>query len=409
MARFNAIMKKDFIKAAEILISELDTARQRITSLETQVAEAKMERINCESNFRNAMDICPLGIIVIEKGHGQQIEILYANKAILDIYGFNTLDELKTMPPEKWVMPDSLATVITKMASGKSCKLTPGHFELDVLDKSGQPRNIEVKADLVIWNGSEQLIQFYHDVTEGKKIEELLHHSQVLASLGEMTAGIAHEVGNPLASIVLYSEMSMKTEGISRQMKKDLKVIHTEALRAGRLMKDLLAYSRKLTPRMQRLDINEVIKKVVELRQYQEKVHNIQMIEELSSDPLYVKGDRSQLIQVFMNLLLNAEEAVYQLGGGTVKFGSRTDKNWVKISVCDDGPGILKEHLHQIFLPFFTTKKVGEGTGLGLSLCYGIVTAHNGFIKVKNNPTHGATFSVELPLLGNERQESLPI
>jgi PAS domain S-box-containing protein len=402
-------MKKEIIKTPEELNAKPGIARRRINRLEKQGDEGKLEQSHYGSNFRNAMDICPLGIIVIGKEPQQNIEIIYANKAALDIHGFCTVDELKTMPPEDLIVPDSLTSVAGKPSSVVSRKLTPSNFEMVLHDKSGQPRNIEVRTDMVIWDGEFRRIQFYNDITESKKIEELLHHSQVLASLGEMTAGIAHEVGNPLASIVLYSEMSMKTEGISRQMKKDLKVIHGEAMRAGRLMKDLLAYSRKLTPKMQRLDISDVIKKVIELRQYQEKVRNIKMEEEFSSEPLYVKGDRAQLIQVFMNLLLNAEEAVYQLGGGTIKVNARVDNNWVKISVCDDGPGILKEHLHQIFLPFFTTKKVGEGTGLGLSLCYGIVTAHNGFIKANNNPTHGATFTVELPLTGSERQETLPL
>ena len=387
----------------------LETALRRIAELERQLKDKAKQTEHFENNFRNALDICPLGIIVIGEDRFEQVDVLYANKALLDIYGFSEVDELLAMPAEKWIMPDSASSVEDKLSKGKSSKLVPGHFEIDVTNKQGQLRNIEVKTNIVSWDGTAKLIQFYNDVTERKKIEELLHHSQVLASLGEMTAGIAHEVGNPLASIVLYSEMSMKTGGISRQMKKDLKVIHTEAIRAGRLMKDLLAYSRKLTPRMQRFDINEVIAKVIELREYQEKVHNIKMIEDLSSEPLFVKGDRSQLIQVFMNLLLNAEEAVYQLGGGSIKVSSRIDKNWVKIAVSDDGPGILKEHIHQIFLPFFTTKKVGEGTGLGLSLCYGIVTAHNGFIKARNNSSHGATFSVELPAIGNERQELLPI
>ena len=172
-------MKKEINKTAGNLVSELDAARQRIAGLEKQVDAAKMERTHFESNFRNAMDICPLGIIVIDEYQNQQIEILYANKAILDIYGFSTIEELKTMPREKWVMPDSPASIITKLSSGKSSKLTPGHFELDVLDKSGQPRNIEVKTDIVKWNGATKLIQFYYDVTERKKIEELLHHSQV--------------------------------------------------------------------------------------------------------------------------------------------------------------------------------------------------------------------------------------
>ncbi|MEE8419449.1 MAG: HAMP domain-containing sensor histidine kinase, partial [Dehalococcoidales bacterium] len=124
---------------------------------------------------------------------------------------------------------------------------------------------------------------------------------------------------------------------------------------------------------------------------------------------LNINGDASQLTQVFMNLIMNAEEAVKGQGGGNITVSSGVEEGWVKVSVSDDGPGIPRENLDQIFLPFFTTKDIGEGTGLGLSMCYGIITNHGGVINAENNKDGGVTFTVQLPLLGKGRQVVLPL
>ncbi|GAF94834.1 unnamed protein product [marine sediment metagenome] len=134
------------------------------------------------------------------------------------------------------------------------------------------------------------------------------------------------------------------------------------------------------------------------MRRYEEKVQNIDVSANLLKDPLYVKGDSSQLIQVFMNIMLNAEEALKESRGGNIVITTQIDGEWVKVSIADDGTGIAEENLSQVFYPFFTTKQAGGGTGLGLSTCYGIVTAHNGLIRAENNEMGGATFTVELPL-----------
>jgi len=246
------------------------------------------------------------------------------------------------------------------------------------------------------------------DITERKQIEEQLQHSQVLASLGEMTAGISHEVNNPLGSVLLYSELLLKS-GVPRQTRKDLRIIHNEAKRAAKIMTDLLAYSRKLTLHMRRSNLHSILKKALDMRRYEEKVQNISVSTNRLDGPLYIRGDSSQLTQVFLNLLLNAEEALQEQKGGNIKVTTETDGEWAKVSIADDGPGIPEDKLSQVFHPFFTTKKVGEGTGLGLSTCYGIITAHNGLIRVENNDNGGATFTVEIPLAGKGRQGILPL
>ncbi|GAF74868.1 unnamed protein product, partial [marine sediment metagenome] len=238
---------------------------------------------------------------------------------------------------------------------------------------------------------------------ERKLAEEQLQHSQLLASLGKMTAGIAHEVNNPLGSILLYSELLMASDVPSR-IKKDLRVIHDEAKRATRIMTALLTYGRRVKPQMHRLNLHVTLKKVLSMRRYEEKVHNITVSTNLRDGPLYVKGDSSQLAQLFMNLMLNAEEALGESNGGNIVVATQIDGKWAKVSIADDGIGIPQENLSQVFHPFFTTKPVGEGTGLGLSTCYGIVIGHKGLIYADNNEMGGATFTLELPLAQTRRQ-----
>jgi signal transduction histidine kinase len=225
----------------------------------------------------------------------------------------------------------------------------------------------------------------------------------LLASLGEMTAGIAHEVNNPLGSILLYSELLM-AGSIPRLLKRDLKVIHDEAKRAARIMTDLLTYSRRMGSQGRRLDLHKVLKKVIDMRRYTEMVRNIDITADLHEGPLYVAGNSSQLTQLFMNLMLNAEEALGETKGGNISITTRMDKGWAKISVADNGPGIPQENLKQIFYPFFTTRPTGKGTGLGLSTCYGIVTAHKGLIRAERNEAGGATFVIELPLVKTRKR-----
>ncbi len=246
------------------------------------------------------------------------------------------------------------------------------------------------------------------DITDRKKMEEQLQHSQVLASLGEMTAGISHEVNNPLASIILLSEVVLAGD-MPKQTRRDVKVIKGEAKRAANIMRDLLTYSHRMQPRMRRVNMHGLIKKILDMRQYQEKVRNINVTSNFLKGPLYVNGDSAQLTQVIINLVVNAEAAVKETKEGKIIVTTRVDGERVKLSIADNGTGIPEENLNQIFNPFFTTRGVGKGTGLGLSTCYGIVTGHGGLIHAENNEMSGATFTVEIPLAGKGRQGILSL
>ncbi|MEE8353143.1 MAG: PAS domain-containing protein [Dehalococcoidales bacterium] len=234
------------------------------------------------------------------------------------------------------------------------------------------------------------------DITERRRLDDQLRQSQLLASLGQMTAGIAHEVNNPLGSILLYSEMLLQGS-LSSQAKQDLKVIHDEARRAAAVMADLLTYARSFKPALRLIDLRGVLRKVVEMRRYQQSVNNIDLALNLPAEPLYVKGSAQHLRQVFVNLLLNAESALQASDGGNIIVDAGEAEKWVRVSIADDGPGIPDDKLTEVFYPFFTTKETGEGSGLGLTASYGIVAGHHGLIHAENNSQGGATLVVELP------------
>jgi PAS domain S-box-containing protein len=337
-------------------------------------------------------------------------DIMLMNKKGCEILGYE-VEELigknwfETLVPER--TRGEIRGVFHKLMIGE---LDPvRHYESPLLTKDGEERLIAFNS-AAIRDQNGQIVGALtsgEDITELRKTQEQLQHSRLLASLGEMTAGIAHEVNNPLGSILLYSELLMAND-IPSQSKKDLKIIHEEAKRAAKIMTDLLTYGRRTKSQMRRLNLHKPLKKVLEMRQYEQRVQNITVSSKLHNGPLYVNGDSSQIMQVFMNLVLNAEEALRESKGGTIIITTQATGEWAIVSISDNGVGIPYTDLNQVFYPFFTTKQVGEGTGLGLSTCYGIVTEHNGLIRAENNEKGGATFTVELPLANHGAQINSP-
>jgi len=224
----------------------------------------------------------------------------------------------------------------------------------------------------------------------------------VNAFLGRVTSGIAHEVNNPLGSILLYSELLMASD-VPAPVKKDLKVIHNEAKRAAKIMTDLLVYGRRIKSPTRRLNLHRILKKLLDMRRYEQRVQNIITSIKLQGGPLYVNGNLHQLRQAFLNLILNAEEVLNKCNGGNIVITTQTVAGWAHVSIADSGTGIPEGNLNHVFYPFFSTKRVGEGTGLGLSISYGIITNHQGRIRAENNKMGGATFTTEIPLAPNKR------
>jgi len=244
----------------------------------------------------------------------------------------------------------------------------------------------------------------YTDITERKQQAEQLMMADRLASVGEMAAGAAHELNNPLTSVLGFSQLIMERD-VPEDIREDLEVIHNEARRASQVTKDLLTFARKHAPMKQPNQVNDIIEDVLRLRAYEHKLSNIRVKKQFARTLPEVKADYFQMQQVFLNIIVNAEQVMAQTNnGGTLTISTRMQNGNVVASISDDGPGISREHQGQIFNPFFTTKEPGKGTGLGLSICFGIVNEHGGRIDARSEPGKGATFSVELPVNGAQRQ-----
>lgn len=241
-------------------------------------------------------------------------------------------------------------------------------------------------------------VHIARDITERKKMEEQLIVTDRLASIGELASGIAHELNNPLTSVVGFSQLLLEKD-IPDDVKEDLRIIYSEAQRTADVVKNLLTFARKHSAVKQMVNINSIVGKVLEIRAYEQKVNNIQVNTQFASDLPEIMADYFQLQQVFLNIIINAEHFMIEAHQrGTLTITTEKAGTLVKASFADDGPGISKENLGHLFDPFFTTKEVGKGTGLGLSICHGIIAEHGGRIYAESELGKGATFVVELPI-----------
>ena len=220
-----------------------------------------------------------------------------------------------------------------------------------------------------------------------------------MASIGELSSGIAHELNNPLTSVIGFSQLLIEGD-VPDDIKEDLSIVYSEAQRAASIVKNLLTFARKHTPVKQLSQINAVIEDVLRLRTYEQKVNNIEVEKHLATNLPEIMIDPFQMQQVFLNIIVNAEFAMLEAHNkGKLVITTEKSENIMRITFTDDGSGITKENLKHMFDPFFTTKEVGKGTGLGLSICHGIVTEHGGQIYARSGKGEGATFIIELPII----------
>jgi signal transduction histidine kinase len=245
-------------------------------------------------------------------------------------------------------------------------------------------------------------------VGEMEKRRDQLVQSRKIASIGTLTAGIAHEINNPINNISLILESLLEDENTMDDAERQR--LYQEAMdqadRASEIVKNLLEFSRASHPRMEEASLEEVVDKTFRLVKNELDLHHIRFIKEVNSDfpPLYL--DKSGLQQVLLNLFMNSIQAMENGGELKVVIRSAETPAEVRIDISDTGPGIAPENINQVFDPFFTTKKVGVGTGLGLSVSYNIIKKNGGRMEVNSRPGQGACFSIFLPLAGHTIAES---
>lgn len=232
--------------------------------------------------------------------------------------------------------------------------------------------------------------------------QELLHKEK-LASMGQLAAGVAHEINNPLGTILLFADMLSNEAAENDPKRDDLKMIINETIRCRRIVADLLNFARQQEVLAQECDIKDILDQVIDGVSHQPSFKSVEIVSHFQPGLPLIQADQAQLMQVFVNLLNNAAEAMPE--GGTITMSTRrVDSQRIEIKVADTGCGMPEENLAKLFTPFFTTKAVGKGTGLGLSIVYGIIKMHRGQITVNSQVGQGTTFTVTLPIMPSNHQ-----
>jgi hypothetical protein len=248
-------------------------------------------------------------------------------------------------------------------------------------------------------------IVIVEDVTGRVRLEEQLQISEKMASIGLLAAGVAHEVNTPLTGISSFTQMLLEGADPEDPRTRLLEKIERQTFRAAKIVNGLLTLSRPAAAasgERARVDINIVIGDVLALLEHQFEMHRIKVRRELSETPVALLGMEHKLQQVFLNLFLNAKDAMPK--GGWLSVGTRMEGDRVIVEVADTGSGIPSEYVSRIYDPFFTTKALGQGTGLGLSITYGIIREHEGAIDCDSAIGQGTRFTLSLPGLPAERQ-----
>jgi signal transduction histidine kinase len=238
------------------------------------------------------------------------------------------------------------------------------------------------------------MLKLIQDVTDVKQLEESILRSEKLAALGRVAAGIAHEIGNPLTSISSFVQI-LKEKADDDFSKESLETVHHHILRISNIVSQMSRLSKLPPMNLRPCNINQILESSMEIVKYDEKLQHLEVVKELSEDlpPIYV--DENYLSQVFINLILNAADAIkYEEGSITVK--SMLDNHTVIVQFLDTGTGISPEDLSKVFDPFFTTKE--KGSGLGLSTSYEVVKRFDGELKVESQENVGSIFSIILPV-----------
>jgi signal transduction histidine kinase/CheY-like chemotaxis protein len=239
--------------------------------------------------------------------------------------------------------------------------------------------------------------ELQHTVKTLKTTQAQLVQSEKLSAVGEFVAGVAHELNNPLAAVMGFSEL-LKDAPVDEKYRRHLELIFKSALRCRKIVQSLLSFARRHPPERKPVSVNRLIEEVLEIVAYQLRTSNVDVVCHFAQDLPLVLADGHQIQQVILNLINNARQAIEgHQDSGRITVTTGLKNHFLRLTIEDNGPGIPPENLSRIFDPFFTTKEVGKGTGLGLSLCYGLVQEHGGRIIAASEPGKGATFTIDLP------------
>jgi two-component system NtrC family sensor kinase len=316
--------------------------------------------------------------------------------------------EIRPFEPDRFVDPQARIALLERLAIDGSVS----DYLLRLRRRDESPVWVEVtcRADGPSEDGSVRVEALVRDVSERKKLDDetrdiyhQLLQAEKMAALGQTISGVAHELNNPLATILSWAERLSDRKGIDASIRRGLETILSEADRAARIVRNLLTFARKRQTTRAMVDVNQVVRETLALRAYEQRVSNVAVIDALAAGLPLVFADGHQVQQVLLNLVINAEQAMLTAHGRgilVVRTWHDPERESLVLEINDDGPGIPDDLQPKIFDPFFTTKEVGQGTGLGLTVAYAIIQEHAGRIRLESRLGRGASFFVELPVGG---------
>jgi PAS domain S-box-containing protein len=355
-----------------------------------------------EANYRTLFNSSVIGMYVLDV---ETMKVIMGNASAAKMFGLPSAEEavganlLDFIPPEN---RENVLDIVVKEPFEHDLRRS---HEVEAITKDGRRIWVSMTGARIMHGGRPAGLISSADITDQKRQNERLMTTDRLASVGELAAGAAHELNNPLASIIGLSELLMEKD-TPNYIRKDLAMIRDEARRAANVTSSLLTFARKRRPVKQPTQINAIIDDVLKLRAYAHKLNCIDVERHLAPDLPEILADPVQMQQVFLNIVINAEYFMLQAHNrGRLTITTKRQTDGVAVAFADDGPGIPPENLSRIFDPFFTTKEAGKGTGLGLSICHGIVAAHGGQIYARSQLGGGATISIELPIDGSNHVE----
>jgi PAS domain S-box-containing protein len=365
---------------------ELSNLADNINGMLQSIEKSEIEIRGQKEFIDRILSTIPNAVLAIDKFQN----IMLTNSAFNRLFGLEA-GNLKGKTISSVTALDDLSSEAAKFIDGQASEY---RTELQI---RGEGFRKTFTVSFTRMKEEELFLIIFTDITIAMDRQDRLYLTDRLASVGEMASGIAHELNNPLSSIVGLSELLIE-ETLPDSIREDVVTINSEALRAAGVVKNMLSFARKHTSAKLPVQMNQVIEDVLKLRSYHWRVNNITVETNLDPQLPTILADYFQMQQVFLNIILNAEQSMAESHGkGTLKITSEKVDAMVRFSFVDDGLGIAPQNISRIFDPFFTTKEVGNGTGLGLSICYGIVTSHGGRIYVRSEIGKGAVFIVELP------------
>jgi PAS domain S-box-containing protein len=325
----------------------------------------------------------------------------FVSTRVRDLLGYAPEDLLKKKIEAGQDYSAELLVLVRKLIAGQQ---QFGTCECGARHRDGSWRTMRASASPLFDAESKVsgVIVSVRDITMEKKLEQQIIQSERLAAMGQMIGGFAHELNNPLTGILGMSELLQDSQTADAP-RKQLEMLQQQARRAVEIVQNLMYFSRPPAPGKAAIDLNELVQRTLHLHAYSLRKSNITVDFLAVSSIPSVTGDAHQLMQVFLNLILNSEQAMREVRDrGTLRIRLEKHDKSVAVTLQDDGPGIPADILPNIFDPFYTTKRPGRGTGLGLSICKAILREHNGNVEAASGPGGGAVFTVTLPVVENK-------